>query len=41
MTPGLKQGHIGLTGKAFLLSGCNGGVSRQFAPRDFTISVGE
>ena len=39
MTPGAPAGHIGLTGLAFFLNGCDTGLPRTFASRKFTITT--
>ncbi len=39
MSPGAAPGHLRLTGRAFLLSGCDTGSQRAFASRKFKITV--
>jgi hypothetical protein len=39
MSPGAPAGHTKLTGKAFLLNGCDTGLPRTFASRSFTITI--
>ena len=39
MTPGARAGHIGLTGLAFLLNGCDTALPRAFASRKFAITI--
>jgi hypothetical protein len=39
MTPDAPAGHIGLTGLAFFLNGCDTGLPRTFGSRKFTITT--
>jgi hypothetical protein len=39
LSPGAHAGHTRLTGKVFLLNGCDTGLPRTFASRTFTITV--
>ena len=39
MSPGFRTGHLGKTGRVFLLTGCDTGM-RSFKSRTFTITTG-
>ena len=40
MSPGLKPGHTGRTGKVFFLNGCDGALGRKLMSRTFKITDG-